>query len=183
MLRTIENAMPAVTTEIDWTIADVLSFMIQTRRIVPNTAEYEAAQSYLQCQTPENVEKFHLLRWTSVPGFDPAQPGLSENNPQWREQLPMSVKNDLQPYFSLHDQITNSLQLIRESNNGQLYIEAENALLMCQRVDLWCAGPTEVEYAIQHLYQLGRAKNNDRVVDYPRYISDFIPGSPDFVDA
>jgi len=58
------------------------------------------------------------------------------------------------------------------------WTRAENALLMCQRVDLWCAGPREVERAVQHLYKLGR-KLNEREVDFPAFIAEFIPGCDD----
>jgi hypothetical protein len=52
ILRTTENAMPAVTTELEWTINDVLRFMIQTGRFRDANGSLaenriEAAQAYL----------------------------------------------------------------------------------------------------------------------------------------
>jgi hypothetical protein len=49
---------------------------------------------------------------------------------------------------------------------------------MMQRVDLWCAGPKEVEAAVQHLVKLGQLFNN-REPDYPEFITEFYPGAED----
>jgi hypothetical protein len=175
MMRTVENAMPAVTTELEWTTDDLLRFMIQTGRFrdmggTISEARVDAAKAYLAT----DWDKMAIERWKS-PGFDPERPGLSEDQPEWRD-LP-NVKSDLELYFSMKGAVEEQMQVIKSGGNDE-YTRAENALLMCQRVDLWCAGPTEVERAVQHLYKLGRALN-EREVDYPEFITEFTPGADD----
>jgi len=65
-----------------------------------------------------------------------------------------------------------------QSGPDREYTRAVNALLMAQRVDLWCAGEKEVEMAVQHLYKLGRLLN-DRETVFPDFIKDFYPGAED----
>jgi hypothetical protein len=175
MVRTVENAMPAVTTELEWKIDDLLSFMIQTGRFrdmngTVSGDRAEAAKAYLAT----NWDKMAIERWKS-PGFDPERPGLSDDMPEWKD-LPQ-VKNDLAVYMSMKAAVDEQMKIIKSGPNDE-YTRAENALLMCQRVDLWCAGPTEVERAVQHLYKLGRALN-EREVDYPQFIAEFAPGADD----
>jgi hypothetical protein len=130
----------------------------------------EAAKAYLAT----NWDKMAIERWKS-PGFDPERPGLSDDMPEWKD-LPQ-VKNDLAVYMSMKAAVDEQMKIIKSGPNDE-YTRAENALLMCQRVDLWCAGPTEVERAVQHLYKLGRALN-EREVDYPQFIAEFAPGADD----
>ena len=65
-----------------------------------------------------------------------------------------------------------------QSGPNKEYTRATNALLMCQRVDLWCSGEKEVELAVQHLYKLGRLLN-ERETYFPKYIQEFYPGCDD----
>ena len=179
MMRTTDNAMPAVTTELEWTVEDLLRFMIQTGRFrdangTISEARVEAAKAYLST----DWDKFALERFRS-PGFDPERPGLDEEDPEWKDKP--QIKNDLSVYFSMKDAMNEQLETIKSGPNDE-YTRAENALLMCQRVDLWCAGPKEVERAVQHLYKLGR-KLNEREVDFPSFITEFYPGADDMADA
>ena len=167
--------MPAVTTELDWTTQDLLRFMIQTGRFRdPNgsisEARVEAAKAYLAVDWNKLTEE----RFKS-PGFDPERPGLDDDEPEWKENP--QIQNNLATYFGLKGAIEEQMATIKSGPNDE-YTRAENALLMCQRVDLWCAGPKEVERAVQHLYKLGRMLN-EREVDYPTFISEFYPGVDD----
>jgi hypothetical protein len=172
LLRTEENCMPAVTTELEWKFQDVLRFMLQTgrfRNANGTIAEdrVEAAQAFLKV----DWDALQLERW-KVPGFDPDRPGITDED--WTPEL----KQSLAKYLEMKKAIDEQQALLKENDD---YVRAENAVLMCQRVDLWCAGPKEVERAVVHLYKLGR-KLNDREVDMPSYITDFIPGSHDIED-
>jgi hypothetical protein len=175
MMRTVENAMPAVTTELDWTTQDLLRFMIQTGRFrdadgAISQSRVEAAQAYLAA----DWDKLLKERFKS-PGIDPERPGLDEVDPGWRDRE--SVKSDLATYFTMKGDLNQQMQEIRSGPSDE-YTRAENALLMCQRVDLWCAGEAEVERAVQHLYRLGKMLNN-REVELPTYVAEYAPGRGD----
>lgn len=177
-MRTTENAMPAVTTELEWTVNDVLRFMIQSGRFRDTNGSIaenrvEAAKAYLAT----DWDTLAKLRWKS-PGFDPERPGLEDEQPEWRDDP--KYKADLDPYVSMKDAVKEQEATFKSGPSDE-YTRAENALLMCQRVDLWCAGPLEVERAVQHLYKLGRARN-EREVDFPSFITEFVPGSDDMED-
>jgi hypothetical protein len=179
MIRTVENAMPAVTTELDWTIDHLLRFMIQTGRFrdangTISEARVEAAQAYLNT----DWDKMAIERFKS-PGFDPSRPGVDKDTPEWKEDA--KISKDLEVYFGMQSSMKEQLAAFKSGPNDE-FTRAENALLMCQRVDLWCAGPKEVERAIQHLYKLGRMLN-DREVDSPAFITEFAPGADDFLEA
>jgi hypothetical protein len=175
MMRTVENAMPAVTTELDWTTQDVVKFMLQTGRFRDadgslSQSRADAAQAYLRTDWDRMlVERF------KSPGFDPERPGLDEVDPGWKENE--KVQSDLATYFAMKGDLNEQLAAIQSGPNDE-YTRAENALLMCQRVDLWCAGEAEVERAVQHLYRLGKMLNR-REVDLPAYIAEFAPGRDD----
>jgi hypothetical protein len=175
LIRTVENAMPAVTTELEWTIQDVLKFMIQTGRFRDldgsiSQARVEAAQAYLKI----DWDKVQRERFRS-PGFDPERPGLDEISPEWKDNAVIQL--ELAPYMSMKRAMEEQLATIKSGPNDE-YTRAENALLMCQRVDLWCSGEKEVERAVQHLYKLGRMLN-EREVDMPTFIAEFAPGRED----
>jgi len=175
MMRTVENAMPAVTTELEWTIQDLLRFMIQTGRFRDvdgsiSQARVEAAKAYLTT----DWDKLAVERFRS-PGFDPERPFLDEDEPEWKSDP--QISKDLEVYLAMKKDKDEQLAVVKSGPNDE-YTRAENALLMCQRVDLWCAGPKEVERAVQHLYKLGR-KLNDREVEFPAFISEFVPGCDD----
>lgn len=176
MMRTVENAMPAVTTELEWTTQDLLKFMIQTGKFrdVDGTisqARVEAAQAYLAT----DWEKMQIERFKS-PGFDPERPFLADDEPEWQNDNPQAAK-DLANFLAMKKDSKEQMDVFKSGPNSE-YTRAENALLMCQRVDLWCAGPKEVERAVQHLYKLGRALN-EREVDYPTFVAEFVPGCDD----
>ena len=173
MMRTTANAMPAVTTELEWTMQDLLRFMIQTGRFRdPNgtvsEARVEAAKAYLAI----DWEVYQKERFKS-PGFDPEQPYIDEDRPEWKGDG--KITTDLEVYLTMKAGMKEQMETIKSGPNDE-YTRAENALLMCQRVDLWCAGPKEVEQAVIHLYKLGK-KLNEREVDFPSFISDYYPGS------
>jgi len=167
--------MPAVTTELEWTVQDLLRFMIQTGRFrdVDGTisqARVEAAQAYLAT----DWDKLTAERFKS-PGFDPERPYLDKDEPGWKDDPQLG--KDLATYMAMKRDMKEQMDTFKGGPNDE-WTRAENALLMCQRVDLWCAGPREVERAVQHLYKLGR-KLNEREVDFPAFIAEFIPGCDD----
>lgn len=167
--------MPAVTTELEWTMDHLLKFMIQDGRFrdangTISEARVEAAQAYLKTDWEQMlVERF------KIPGFDPESPYLPEQRPDWKDDP--DIQNRLAGYFAIKGAMEEQMKIFKGGPDEE-YTRAENALLMCQRVDLWCSGPKEVERAVVHLYKLGRALNA-REVDYPMFISEFTPGSDD----
>jgi hypothetical protein len=172
LMRTAENCMPAVTTELEWTTDHVLQFMIQTGRFRnPNgtVAEdrVEAAKAYLAT----DWEKFYASR-LKHPGFDPERPNIS---PAWKDDF--AIRANMQEYLSMKEAMDEQMAVI-QSGPDKEYTRAVNALLMTQRVDLWCAGEKEVELAVQHLYKLGRLLN-ERETFFPKFIKEFYPGVED----
>ena len=175
MLRTAEHSFPAVTTELDFTIDHVIQFMLQTERFRnPNGTvaqdRVEAAQAYLK--TDWNTIRHE--RWAS-PGFDPLRPFLEEDRPDWKDDP--KIKNDLQLFFELQNAADEQLRILKSGPEKE-YKRAENALLMCQRVDLWCAGEAEVERAVKHLLMLGK-RFNELEPDFPEFINEYYPGAGD----
>ena len=175
LFRSSFNCMPAVTTELDFTTEDVLKFMIQTGRFrdtngAVSEARAEAAKAYLRT----DWEALRYERW-ACPGFDPEKPFLDETNPGWRTDPEIASK--LGKYLELKNALDEQVAAFKSGPNSE-YQRAENALLMCQRVDLWCAGPKEVEAAVRHLGNLGK-RFNDYEPDYPEFISEFYPGAVD----
>ena len=173
-VRTAENAMPAVTTELDWTKQDVLRFMLQSNWFETSVQE-QAARDFLAF--PEDA--LEEARW-ALPGHDPARPPdlvlLEQQQPESSSSQQVSTKDThhpaLQPYYQLLAERNKAWETIPED----LYTRGENALLMCQRVDLWCASAPEVERAVQHLYKLGRHLNQDRETEMPAFLKEFVPG-------
>ncbi|KAL7568698.1 hypothetical protein ACA910_021693 [Epithemia clementina (nom. ined.)] len=176
-MRTTENAAPAVVTELDWTIQDLLRFMIQTGRFrdmngTISEARVEAAKAFLAT----DWDKMTIERFKS-PGFDPEFPFIDEDKPEWRDD-PQKQK-DLGVYLSMKEQMKQQMDTFQSGPDDE-WLKAESALLMCQRVDLWCAGSKEVERAVVHLIKLGRALNNLEA-ELPPFITDFYPGVDDMV--
>lgn len=172
LLRTTENALPAITTELDFTTDDLLKYMIQTSKF-GSLDRVEAAQDYLQTDWAALRQE----RW-SHPGFDPEHPLIDENDPDWR--LDPNKRRDLKLYMELKDAADEQMKVIMSGPDKE-YTRAENALLMCQRVDLWCAGEKEVESAVKHLYMLGKRFNNvDVRKDENEFVTEFYPGASDF---
>ena len=167
--------MPAVTTELEWTVDHLLKFMIQEGKFrdangTISEARVEAAKAYLNTDWEKMVvERFQ------IPGFDPERPFLEKEKPGWREDP--EIKAKLGNYLAMKDATEEQMKVIQSGPNDE-YERAKNALLMGQRVDLWCAGPKEVERAVVHLYKLGRSLN-EREVDFPLFISEFYPGAAD----
>lgn len=176
LMRTAENCMPAVTTELEWTTDHVLQFMIETGRFKnPNgtVAEdrVEAAKAYLAT----DWEKFYASR-LAVKGFDPEQPGYKmEKGDAWKNDPELA--KGLSEYAAMKSTMDEQMNVIKSGPDKE-YTRGVNALLMCQRVDLWCAGEKETELAVQHLYKLGKLLN-DRETVFPKHIVDFYPGADD----
>jgi len=169
--------MPAVTTELEWTVDDVLKFMIQTNRFRDanggiSEARVEAAKAYLAT----DHEKMLIERFNS-PGFDPERPFVDRDQPEWKEDP--KIQKDLEVYLGMKSIMKEQIETFKSGPNDE-YKRAVNALLMCQRVDLWCAGEKEAERAVQHLYKLGKMVN-DREVEYPTFIAEFLPGASDMI--
>jgi len=172
LMRTTANAMPAITTEIDFTERDVLQYMLQTGKFrnadgTLSQERVQAAKDYMQ--TDWNAMEH--ARW-NVPGFDPERPFLGE---EWKEDP--EKKQALAEYIKLKDEASTLFGIV-SSGPDKEYKRAYNSLLMLQRVDLWCAGPKEVEAAVQHLLKLGQ-RFNKREPDYPEFITEFYPGVED----
>eukprot|EP00546_Thalassionema_frauenfeldii_P015809 CAMPEP_0178915378 /NCGR_PEP_ID=MMETSP0786-20121207/11993_1 /TAXON_ID=186022 /ORGANISM="Thalassionema frauenfeldii, Strain CCMP 1798" /LENGTH=225 /DNA_ID=CAMNT_0020588481 /DNA_START=63 /DNA_END=740 /DNA_ORIENTATION=+ len=175
MMRTGENSFPAVTTEIEFTTDDLLRYMLQTNRFRNSNGtvasdRVEAAKAYLQTDW-ETIRQERM----SSPGFDPEKPFIDEEKPDWRDDP--KIQSDLALFLELKDAADEQMKIV-QSGPDKEYERAENALLMCQRVDLWCAGPAEVERAVQHLLMLGKRFNT---IDpqYREYITEYIPGAGD----
>lgn len=173
LMRTAENCMPAVTTELEWTTDHLLQFMMQTgrfRNANGTIAEdrVEAANAYLET----DWEKFSQARLAHK-GFDPLQPSVRSK--QWKDDA--SLESDLTEYSAMKAAVDEQMAVI-SSGPDKEYTRGVNALLMAQRVDLWCAGESEVELAVQHLYKLGRLLNERECV-FPKHIKDFYPGVED----
>jgi len=174
-LRTTENCMPAVATELTFTTDDLLRFMIQSGRFrdengTVSEARVEAAEAYLRT----DWSLLRRERWNS-PGFDPEKPFLEEEQPNWRADPKLS--KDLEVYLQLKDSVEEQKKVFMGGPNDE-YRRAENELLLCQRVDLWCAGLSEVEAAVRHLAKLGQ-KFNKLEPDLPEYITEYYPGAAD----
>jgi len=131
----------------------------------------DAAKAYLKT----DWVAMRRERWSS-PGFDPEHPLIEKQHPDWRSDP--KIASDLSLYIQLKDAADDQMKLIKSGPDNE-YTRAENALLMCQRVDLWCAGEKEVEHAVRHLYMLGMKFNQ---IDHkkPLYVTEFYPGSSDF---
>lgn len=175
LMRTADNAMPAVTTELEWTVDHLLRFMLQTGRFRNSNGtiaedRVEAAKAYLAT----DWENFHQSR-LAAPGFDPERPNADQIYPNWREDA--AITNKLGPYLTMKADMEEQMQVI-QGGPGKEYTRAMNALLMSQRVDLWCAGEKEVELAVQHLFKLGKLLN-ERETFFPTFVKDFYPGVED----
>ena len=175
LMRTADNCMPAVTTELEWQTDHLLQFMIQTGRFRNSNGtiaqdRVEAARAYLDT----DWEKFAQARLAHK-GFDPLQPSVVNADADWRDDPQLNA--DLSEYNTMKANMDEQMKVIRSGPNKE-YTRATNALLMCQRVDLWCSGEKEVELAVQHLYKLGRLLN-ERETYFPKYIQEFYPGCDD----
>ena len=181
LLRCTDNAMPAITTELSFTTSHLLKYMLQKNKFQNldgsvNEERKAAAQKMLGILADEKLKKeFEFERWNS-PGFDPQRPFLDEDYPDWRSDP--KISNDLKRYLEIYDDAKDTWDKVTCGPN-QEWTRSENALLMCQRVDLWCAGEAEVEAALKHLFNLGK-ECNDLVPDPPEYITEFYPGVSDF---
>lgn len=175
-LRTTENAMPAITTELDFTTEDLLRYMIQTGKFRDDNgtiseARVDAAKAYLKT----DWDLLRKERWSGPRGFDPEHPFIDKNDPNWRDD-PEKVKG-LEVYLPLKDAMEEQKKTFMDGPNDE-YTKAQYSLIMLQRVDLWCAGPSEVEAAVKHLARLGE-KFNRLEPEFPEFITEFYAGAPD----
>jgi len=179
LMRTSSNCMPAVTTELEWTTDHVLQFMIQSGRFRNTNSNgnntiaddrVEAANAYLAT----DWETFYHSRLAHK-GLDPEQPQTKSNGNIWKDDP--TISSNLSLYTEMKSTMDHQLDVIKSGPNKE-YIRGVNALLMCQRVDLWCAGEKEVTLAVQHLYKLGRLLNERENV-FPKHIKEFYPGVED----
>lgn len=176
LLRTTDNAMPAITTELDYTTDDLLRYMLQTNKFQNSDGSVaadrvEAALAYLQT----DWKTLRQERWAH-PNFDPEHPLIDEMDPDWR--MDPNKRRSLQKFIELKDAADEQMEVIK-SGPGNEYTRAENSLLMTQRVDLWCAGEKEVEQAVKHLFCLGKRLNAIEK-DENEFITEFYPGASDF---
>ena len=153
----------------------MLQFMISTGRFRnPNgtvaSDRVEAAEAYLQT----DWEQFAQARLAHK-GFDPLQPSVTSADANWKDDA--GVANDLSAYTSMKAAMDDQMAILQSGPNKE-YTRGVNALLMAQRVDLWCSGEKEVELAVQHLYKLGRLLN-ERESFFPKHIKEFYPGVED----
>lgn len=181
LLRTTSNAMPAITTELQFTTNDLLAYMIQNNKFQnedgsPAIERIDAAKKYLN---GVDWKTLSYERFAS-PGFDPEHPYINDIDPDWK--LDPVKSHDLKTYIGIKEEVQSLLETIKSGPDDE-YQRSENSLLMCQRVDLWCAGEEEVESALRHLYLLGRRFNGvDQGKDEikPEFITEFYPGASDF---
>lgn len=174
LLRCSDNAMPAITTELSFTNSHLLRYMLQTNKF-QSEERATAAHKFLGFLADDALKKeYEVSRWNS-PGFDPMRPFLEDEHPDWREDP--KIGSDLKRYIEIHDMLEDAWNILSSGPDNE-FRKAENALLMCQRVDLWCAGEIEVEHALKHLLNLGK-DCNDLVPDPPEYITEFYPGARD----
>ncbi len=177
LLRTTDNAMPAVTTELEFTTDDLIKYMLQTNKFQDadgSTAQdrVEAARAYLKT----DWAALRRERWAHA-GFDPEHPFIDEEDPDWK--MDANKRKDLAHYIELKDNVDEQLETIKSGPNNE-FTRAENSLLMCQRVDLWCAGEKEVESAVKHLNMLGKRFNYLERDDDKDFVAEFYPGASDF---
>mmetsp|Transcript_8947 Transcript_8947/g.20042 ORF Transcript_8947/g.20042 Transcript_8947/m.20042 type:complete len:230 (-) Transcript_8947:290-979(-) len=180
LLRCSDNAMPAITTELSFTTAHLLTYMLQSNRFQnsdgsPSEERIAAANKFLGYLNDESLKKeYEVSRWNS-PGFDPQRPFLDDDHPDWKKDPKIST--DLSRYIEIHSELENTWKVLTSGPNGE-FTRGENGLLMCQRVDLWCAGEGEVESALKHLLNLGK-ECNDLVPDSPDFVTEYYPGVSD----
>lgn len=174
LLRCSDNAMPAITTELGFTTSHLLTYMLQTNKF-KGEARADAAKKYLGYLSDNNLKKeYAASRWNS-PGFDPMRPFIEDDHPDWKTDP--KISKDLGRYIEIHEELENTWKVITSGPDNEFTL-AENALLMCQRVDLWCAGEQEVEAALKHLLNLGK-ECNDLESDMPEFVTEFYPGTSD----
>ncbi len=157
--------------------------MIQTNKFQnedgsPATERIQAANKYL---ADIDWKALAYERFAS-PGFDPEHPYIDEIDPDWK--LDPVKSQDLEKYIVIKEQVDSLLETIQSGPNEE-YTRAKNSLLMCQRVDLWCAGEEEVESAVRHLYLLGKRFNGVKESEWkhevkPEFITEFYHGASDF---
>ena len=134
-----------------------------------------AAKKYLGYLADEDLKKeYATARWAS-PGFDPMRPFLEEDQPDWKTDP--KIGSDLKRYIEIHEELEDTWKVVASGPDNE-FERAENGLLMCQRVDLWCAGENEVEAALKHLLNLGK-ECNDLAPELPEYVTEFYPGVDD----
>jgi len=174
LLRCSDNAMPAITTELSFTTSHLLTYMLQTDKFASPERAAAAAKFLGYLRDPALAKEYRAERWNS-PGFDPMRPFLDEERPDWKRDPKIGA--DLKRYVEIQEELDDTWREVTSGPNEE-FERGENALLMCQRVDLWCAGEGEVEAALKHLLNLGR-ECNDLVSDVPEYVEEFYPGASD----
>ena len=174
LLRCSDNAMPAITTELSFTTNHLLKYMLQNDKL-KSEDRVAAAKKYLGYLADEDLKKeYATARWAS-PGFDPMRPFLEEDQPDWKTDP--KIGSDLKRYIEIHEELEDTWKVVASGPDNE-FERAENGLLMCQRVDLWCAGENEVEAALKHLLNLGK-ECNDLAPELPEYVTEFYPGVDD----
>merc|ERR1712224_515196 len=149
--------------ELEWTTDHVLQFMIETgrfRNMNGTLAEdrIDAAKAYLAT----DWEKFYHSG-LGVKGLDPERPLTKKQGNVWKDDPKM--KSGLSEYGTMKAEMDEQMSIFKSGPDKE-YTRGVNALLMAQRVDLWCAGEKETELAVQHLYKLGKLLNS-RETFYP----------------
>lgn len=174
LLRCSDNAMPAITTELSFTTSHLLTYMLQTNKF-QSEERADAARKFLGYLRDDDLKKeYETSRWDS-PGFDPMRPFLDEEQPDWKKDPKLGT--DLKRYIEIHEELEDTWNTLSGGPDEE-FTRGENALLMCQRVDLWCAGEGEVEAGLKHLLNLGK-ECNDLEPDRPEYVEEFYPGVTD----
>ena len=103
---------------------------------------------------------------------------IDEMDPDWKSDP--NKRRDLGTYLEIKEKVESEMEVFKSGEEDE-FVRAENSLLMCQRIDLWCAGEDEVEHAIQHLYALGKRFNSqERFKDEEPFVTEFYPGASDF---
>jgi hypothetical protein len=97
--------------------------------------------------------------------------------PDWK--LDPKIRKDHGCYIKIQDKLESMWKVITSRLDNK-YTHPKDALLMCQCVELCCAGEAEVEakvkVALRHLLNL-RKECNNLEPDLPEYITKFYQGA------
>ena len=99
MLRTTENAMPAITTEINFTTNHVLQYMIQNGKFrnVNGTLANERISAAIEYMNM-NWEQYNTERFR-IKNIDPEHPAIDILIPDFKTNI--DIQNKLKTYFQM----------------------------------------------------------------------------------
>ena len=104
-----DNAMPAITTELNFTTSHLLKYMLQTNKFKDETRVQAAKKMLGHINDPDLKRDYERSRW-NFPGFDPMQPFLEEENPTWRKDPKLGA--DLKRYIEIDDELNDTWKAV-----------------------------------------------------------------------